>query len=194
VEGKDLTFPKVLGVVAAIVVIGNGLLLAAFLSLEIETQIYALVTRDERNVVSFLHQADKDRAKWSSPPPEIAPPRDHPPLEIVVGKSTYSIHYTTEEWLLANDCSAVTFQAKQQIWMSLGQSSPRTVLMHELLHVAKVAGSEAGFDKYYGDVNPFEYEDHDFINPSAPELLLILRRNPKLTDWLMDAQHTDSWE
>jgi hypothetical protein len=74
-----LTFPKVLGVVAALVVIGNGLLLAAFLGLEIETQIHALVTRDERNVVSFLHQADKDRAKWSSPPPEIAPPRDHPP-------------------------------------------------------------------------------------------------------------------
>jgi hypothetical protein len=194
VEGKDLIFQKVLSVVAAILVIGNGLLLAAFLGLEIETQIHALVTRDERNVVSFLHQADKDRVKWSSPPPEIAPPRDHPPLEIVVGKSTYSIHYTTEEWLLANDCSAVTFQGKQQIWMSLSQSSPRTVLMHELLHVAKLAGSEAGFDKYYGDINPFEYEDHDFINPSAPELLLILRRNPKLTDWLMDAQHTDSWE
>jgi hypothetical protein len=56
--GKDLIFPKVLGVVAAIVVIGNGLLLAAFLGLQIETQIHALVTRDERNVISFLHQAD----------------------------------------------------------------------------------------------------------------------------------------
>jgi hypothetical protein len=194
VEGKDLIFQKVLSVVAAILVIGNGLLLAAFLGLEIETQIHALVTRDERNVISFLHQADKDRGKWSSPPPEIAPPRDHPPLEIVVGKSTYSIHYTTEEWLLANDCSAVTFQEKQQIWTSTGEASPRTVLMHELLHVAKLAGSEAGFDKYYGDRNPFEYQDHDFINPSAPELLLILRRNPKLTAWLTDAEHNDSWE
>ena len=46
----------------------------------------------------------------------------------------------------------------------------------------------AGFDKYYGNVNPFGYEDHDFINPSAPELLLILRRNPKLTDWLIDTR------
>jgi hypothetical protein len=187
-------FPKILSVVAIMVLIANGLLLAGFLGLEIETQVHALVTRDEMNVISFLHQADKDRAKWSSPPPEIAPPRDHPPLEIVVGKSIYSIHYTTEEWLLANDCGAVTFQDKQQIWMSAGEGSPRTVLMHELLHVSKLAGSEAGFDKYYGDRNPFEYQDHDFINPSAPELLLILRRNPKLTAWLMDSEHNDSWE
>ena len=103
--------PKFLHVLAMVVLIANGLLLGSFLGLEIETQVHALVTRDERNVSSLLHQAEKDRAKWSSsssPPPEVAPPRDHPPLEIVVGKSTYSIHYTTREWLLANDWSAVT--------------------------------------------------------------------------------------
>jgi hypothetical protein len=60
--------------------------------------------------------------------------------------------------------------------------------------VAKVGGSGSGFDKYWENLNPFEYEDHDFINPSAPELLLILRRNPKLTAWLTDPEHNDEWE
>jgi hypothetical protein len=189
-------FPKLLSVVAMGVLIANGLLLGGFLGLGIETQVHSLITRDERNVSSLLHQADKDRGRWSSssPPPEVAPPRDHPPLQIVVGKSTYSIHYTTREWLLANDWSAVTNEQKQQIWMSPGMDTPREVLMHELLHVAKVAGSESGFDKYWENLNPFEYEDHDFINPSAPELLLILRRNPKLTAWLTDPEQNDEWE
>ena len=42
-----MIFPKFLSVVAMMVLIVNGLLLGGFLGLEIETQVHALVTRDE---------------------------------------------------------------------------------------------------------------------------------------------------
>lgn len=44
-----MIFPKILSVIGMTVLIANGLLLGGFLALEIETQVHALVTRDERN-------------------------------------------------------------------------------------------------------------------------------------------------
>ena len=120
-------------------------------------------------------------------PPEVSPPSEHPPLEIVAGQFTFTIHYTTREWLLANDCDAATFTDKHQIWMSRTSGSSRGILMHELFHVAKYVGSlpsaEPDPNEYAGQ-NAFEYQDHEFIYPSAPAFLLILRRNPQLTAWL----------
>ena len=131
--------------------------------------------------------------RWSSQPPEVLPPSDHPPLQIVVGATYYSVHYTTHEWLLMNQCSTVTFHDKREIWMSRGDSDPRQELMHELFHVAKHEGAErwtfAGEER-----NTPETQDHDFIRPAAPELLLILRRNPELVTWLMNSAHNDSAE
>jgi hypothetical protein len=181
---------KLLGAVAATVLVLNGLLLAGFLGLEIESQIHTLQTRDDKSVAPLKDTAEK----WSSDPPEVAPPPDHPPLEIIAGEFIFTVHYTTREWLLANDCGALTMLDKHQIWLPVGWGYPRDTLMHELLHVAKYAGLRAHFDEGYKGRNPFEYQDHDFIVPAAPEVLQLLRRNPKLTAWLTDPEHKEGWE
>lgn len=177
---------KFLGFVAALTLMANGFLLAGFLGLEIESQIHALVTRDEKSLSPPIVD---ETAKWSGDPPELPPPSQHPPLEIVAGEFTFTVHYTTREWLLANDCEAATFTDKHQIWMSRSSGSSRDVLMHELFHVAKYVGARpAAEPEAYAGRNPFEYQDHEFINPAAPALLLMLRRNPQLTAWLTEQQ------
>jgi hypothetical protein len=181
---------RILGAVAATVLLLNGLLLAGFLGLEVESQIHTLQTRDDKVVAPLKDTA----AKWSSYPPEVPPPADHPPLSIVAGEFTFTVHFTTREWLLANDCIAATMLDKHQIWLPVGWGYPRETLMHELLHVAKYAGLQAHIDEGYDGRNAFEYQDHDFIIPAAPEVLLLLRRNPKLTAWLTDPGHNEAWE
>jgi len=157
---------KFMGVVAALILMVNGLLLAGFLSLAIESQIHNLSTRDEK---SLPYPLVDQKANWSGGPPEVPPPPDHPPLQFVAGEFTFTVHYTTREWLLANDCEAATFTDKQQIWMSRSTGG-RDVLTHELFHVAKYVGSRPSAEPQpaeYPGQNPFEYQDHEFINPAA---------------------------
>lgn len=127
-------------------------------------------------------------SKWQSAPPELTPPPDHPPLSIVGGEFSYKIHYTTHEWLIANDSSAITVHTggadglrglSHTIWMYKGDPNPRGTLMHELFHVAKTLGD---LQNWHFDDAPGQ--DHEFISPASQELLILMRRNPALVAWL----------
>lgn len=127
-------------------------------------------------------------AKWSTNPPELNPPADHPPLRIVVDAYEYTVHYTTREWLTLNGCEAATMHGSRTIWLSRSETDPRQIMMHELFHVAKYAAGQRHWS-FPAEANTMENANHDFISPAAPEFLLILRRNPALVRWLTDLNH-----
>jgi len=115
----------------------------------------------------------------SSPPVVQAPP-DHPPETIIAGASSYHVIYTTKEWLHANQCVALTDHSKQEIIVyNEGARDIRFTMMHELMHVARHMTDEIDTSNNTG-----MDEDHNFIEPVAPELLILLRDNPKLVSWL----------
>lgn len=126
-------------------------------------------------------KADTD-SRFVSVPPEIAAPKDHPPLRIIAGADVYTIHYTTQAYLSRNDCGAFTNNSMHEIWLN-GTDEPRyqrKILMHELLHVAKwISKSMTVVSEPYG----FN-ANHDFIEPASPELLSIIQANPRLIAWL----------
>jgi len=132
--------------------------------------------------------------RWSTPPPELEPPNDHPPLSIIVGAYSYTVHYTTNEWLRLNDCGAVTMHDSHTIWLARSDLDPRQDLMHELFHISKQAAADQHWNFSEEEHDTPETMDHAFIRPAAPEFLLILRRNPKLVAWLTDLNHSSVGE
>lgn len=121
-------------------------------------------------------------ALFATPPPEIRPPRDHPPLKIVAGQYLYTVHYTTHAYMSHNGVAAYTDVAAHQIWLQREpHADTRETVIHELLHVAlrEAGGPQRGDD--HGDILT---EGHDVINPAAPGFAEILEDNPRLTAWL----------
>lgn len=177
-----------------IAIVITCLLLSANSGFELKDKVhYAFMKHDTSyTLASPAIAAKADIVQWSSRPPEVRPPSDHPPLTIVGGADVYTIHYTTHEWLRDNQSGAATFEdieddypalhgLNHTIWMYSGDPAPRATLMHELFHVAK----------YLGDGQGWKFSDppgqnHDFISTAAPEFLLLMRRNPGLVKWLSD--------
>jgi hypothetical protein len=178
-------------------IISACLVLSVNYGWEVKKQIYYWRHQSDAAItlpMTFTQPESKAKPEqWTTRPPEVEPPEDHPPLTIIGGIGTFTVHYTTHEWLLANDSGAVTIWKagnalglqglNNTIWMYRGDLTPRATLMHELFHVAKGLGDQQNWHN-----DDAAGQDHEFISNAAPELLLILRRNPKLVAWLMDGK------
>lgn len=135
---------------------------------------------------------------WTHPsnvwdPPELEPPADHPPLKLVIGASVYSVHYTNQDWLESINCLAYTSYFDHAIWFMRGGPSPRRSMMHELLHISKhEARIEDDLEGLRQERTSASADSHRFIVPVAPQLLKLLRQNPKLVAWLIDVRHPEA--
>ena len=180
-----------------LVVIATCLIATALYVLDSKWRIKELFSRQKPTVtfssISSVTTPDEVAGPaWASSPPEVNPPPDHPPLSILGSDKSYTIHYTTHEWLMVNESGAVTVNKAGggamglagldgTIWLYRGDPNPRATVMHELFHMAKYLG-----DRQHWHNNDPPGQNHEFISSAAPELLIILRRNPRLVTWLMD--------
>lgn len=118
--------------------------------------------------------------KFRYPPREVMPPPGHPPNFIIVGDSIWQVKHALNQYLYCHDCDAFVDRQTKEIWLDRDLASRpveyRTVLLHELLHVA------------FRDDNPSAAvaisDENEFVTPMAPRLLQMMRENPELLAWL----------
>lgn len=169
---------------------------AVDLGLDAEQKIHYLRARSDMSAFHVTDSGSSALLVQASPivkeslpvnPPYVPPPMDHPPLKIVAGAYTYSVRYTTQEYLDLNHCGGYTNFNTREIWLATSYGKfripLRAVVMHELMHVAmEVATGEQNL--IYSGPNVGVNRNHDYIEPAAPALLEIMQENPKLVAWL----------
>jgi hypothetical protein len=117
--------------------------------------------------------------RWTPP---TWPPKDHPPLRIVIGAHVWRVRYTTPEYLNATGSLAYSNMESQTIWLS-NRDTPvemRDSLVHEVMHAARWENG--------GAYIPTTWSAEDaFIQPTAPILAQVIHDNPKLIAWLAES-------
>lgn len=179
----------------------NLLLTLTLLNLSIGTTYFARVTWER-----FKHPAgtaggltsgsmgspwDSSFGAGYSPPPklevfkfpdqEVPAPEDHPPLQLMIGKHTWSIKYTSTRQLKAADSYAYENNETKSIWLSRDRAAidAREDVVHEILHACFYEGK--GTDEMLG------HDENSFVQPTAPVLRDVLVDNPKLLVWIVKA-------
>jgi hypothetical protein len=125
---------------------------------------------------------------FTTAPPVLAPPLDHPPLSIIAGAWVYHVRFTTKQYLTMNECDGYTDYKTHEVWLRRGDRNLRDTVMHELMHIAKHMADEDHIT-WSGPTTGFN-ANHDYIEPAAPEMLSILAANPSLVRWLTADPHT----
>lgn len=175
---------KVLGVVAilwfVLAAVHEGFVVKSYIrgvmAGETSTLTFSSGSLVSRTVVA-LPQVDESKR-----PPEIQPPRDHPPLRLIVGADSWTVHYTTRDALHARGCDGFENNATHEIWLprKIIYSDARADLLHEILHAA-LSESRKGQQAVY------DQDENSFVEPMAPQLLQVLQDNPTLVAWLTEA-------
>lgn len=131
-------------------------------------------------------------------PPPLKPPRleyfflytkyEVPPANapnfIRDGHKTYIIHYINHSEMLNHDISAITVYELNSIYVD-STVDIREAIFHELLHIAiHDAPEDTKFEGSMESLICSKCSDHEWIVPTSPELLRILKQNPYLSSWL----------
>lgn len=163
------------------------------IGLEVEEKVHSIRERHQPAVFTqFVAPASSSMVVVPPPtqPPDLTPPSDHPPLHFTAGAYTYTIHYTTREFLSLNDCGGYTSFDSHTVWMDINDgtrwgTTDREVLTHELMHIAIHVATDELHLVYTGQ-NTGKNANHDYIAPAAPSFLEIMQENPKLVAWLSE--------
>lgn len=120
---------------------------------------------------------------FTKPEPEVPAPADRPPSKIAVNGQIYTVKYIAHYYFVENECLAFTDFGTHEIALdpTRAPAEIREYVLHELMHASLHA---AGGMTHYGGANNNDGAEN-VINPVAPELLWVLRDNPKLADWLL---------
>lgn len=109
------------------------------------------------------------------------------PTSIKVGAQVFTIveRSKKEDGMLNDDSYAYTLDAKNLIVMDkdIPISKKQSTVFHELMHATRMV-----FENPIKPRKNMEYEEweHHFIGIWEQSLLLVLRDNPDLVDWLLE--------
>jgi hypothetical protein len=114
-------------------------------------------------------------------PPQYEAPKDADFGNVETEQGSWTIWYTTKERLETLGCEAYTSMERRTIYMPTDASlaERQSYLFHEIDHIAVFIGG--GMETRLAYLGPEE----ELIDPSAPKLLDILRRNPRMAEWLL---------
>lgn len=176
---------KTLGVVAAVwfvlAAVHEGFVVKSY----IQSTLYPVTPPSGftfTSVTGRMVQPTVEKIDESKRPPEILPPKDHPPFKIVVGAHGWAIHYTTLDALSARHCQGFANNETHEIWLprKLIYVDARADLLHEILH-AVLSESRRGDEAVV-----YDQDENTFVEPMAPQLLQVLQDNPLLVAWLTE--------
>lgn len=108
------------------------------------------------------------------------------PDKVKIGPQTYTIEFRSEseDGMLNDGTQGYTLDAGNLIIISksISATKQKITLMHEILHACRMT-FENGMPKKGADYDEWE---HFFIGVYENSLIMIMRDNPELIEWLIN--------
>jgi Mlc titration factor MtfA (ptsG expression regulator) len=113
------------------------------------------------------------------------PTRDPRPTKVKIGPQTYNIEYrySHEDGMLSDGSHGYTLDQGNLIVIAneLSVGKQKVVVMHEILHAMRMI-FENGLPEKEAD---YEKWEHFFIGVYENALIMFMRDNPEIIDWMM---------
>lgn len=107
------------------------------------------------------------------------------PASVKIGSQTYDIEYrnSTTDGMLSDGSHGYTLDQGNLIVIAseLSASKQKVVVMHEILHAMRMVFENGLPEKEV----EFERWEHFFIGVYENALIMFMRDNPEIVDWLM---------